>query len=74
MGYDGNEFVRLAGKVVFDVDKETAREIYDTNPVLPRLYKSMDDLVYFRIDPEEMEYYDLTPTPPHSEYYNFNKQ
>jgi len=24
MGYDGNEFVRLAGKAVFDVDKETA--------------------------------------------------
>ena len=34
------------------------------NPVLPRLYSSYDQLVYFRLPIAEMDYYDLTPTPP----------
>ena len=34
------------------------------NPVLPRLYSSYDQLVYFCLPIAEMDYYDLTPTPP----------
>jgi len=74
MGYDRNEFVRLSGIAIFDVNDSTAKEIYDTNPVLSRLYKDYRNLVYFRIEPQEMEYYDLTPTPPKSEYHDFRKR
>lgn len=66
----GNVFVRIAGQVVFDVDDTTAREIYAANPVLPRLYKTYTDLVYFRLPVATLDYYDLTPTPPLQEHYD----
>jgi len=56
--------VRVAGSVLFDVDDETRRWIYDHNPVLPRLYTSADKLVCFRLPVEYLEYFDLRPTPP----------
>lgn len=67
----GDIFVRAAGKAIFDVDDQTARDIYGTNPCLPRLYKKHTDLVYFRMPVTTLDYYDLTPTPPlqeHCEY------
>lgn len=66
----GNVFVRIAGQVAFDVDDTTAREIYAANPVLPRLYKTYTDLVYFRLPVATLDYYDLTPTPPLQEHYD----
>ena len=60
----GNIFVRIAGQAVFDVDDQTAREIYAANPVLPRLYRTYTDLVYFRLPAESIDCYDLTPNPP----------
>lgn len=56
--------VRCPGKVSFDVDDACQRWIYDNNPVLPRLYSSYDKLAYFALHIEEMDYYDLHPTPP----------
>ena len=38
-------------------------------PVLSRLYPSYLDMVYFRLTIEELDYYDLTPTPPLLEHY-----
>lgn len=69
-----NIFVRIAGKAVFDVDDTTAREIYAANPVLPRLYKAYTDLVYFRLSAATLDYYDLTPTPPLQEHYDYGKK
>ena len=60
----GNVSVRCAGTARFDVDEETCHWIYDHNPVLPRLYSSYDKLVYFRVQVERLEYFDLRPTPP----------
>ena len=34
----GDLSVRMAGKAIFDVDDATCQEIYQQNPVLPRLY------------------------------------
>lgn len=70
----GNLFVRIAGQAVFDVDDKTAREIYAANPVLPRLYKSYTDLVYFRLSAESLDYYDLTPTPPLQEHCEYGEK
>lgn len=66
-------FVRAAGRAIFDVDDQTAREIYRANPVLPRLYKKYTDLVYFRMPVDTMDYYDLTPTPPLQEHYEYGQ-
>lgn len=70
---DGNEFVRVAGNVVFDVDDATAREIYSTTPVLQRLYDDYTKLAYFRLPIAVLDYYDLTPTPPVQEHYEYRQ-
>ena len=64
-----NVSVRCAGKVVFDVEDEIKRWVYDNNPVLSRLYDSYDKLDYFRMDITAMDYYDLSPTPPEIKHF-----
>ena len=64
LAFADNRSVRCSGLVNFDVEEDTKRWIYDNNPVLSRLYTSYDQLVYFRLPVAEMDYFDLTPTPP----------
>ena len=64
LAYADNISVRCSGMVNFDVEDNVKRWIYDHNPVLPRLYSSYDQLVYFRLPIAELDYFDLTPTPP----------
>ena len=64
LAYADNISVRCSGMVNFDVEEDVKQWIYDNNPVLPRLYSSYNQLVYFRLPIAEMDYYDLTPTPP----------
>ena len=61
---DNRISVRCAGMVQFDVPDAVQREIYEANPVLPRLYAHYTDLVYFVLPIAELDYYDLGPTPP----------
>lgn len=70
LAMDGNISVRVKGKAIFDVSDSIGKEIYETNPVLIRLYHSYSDLVYFRLAISELDYYDLTPTPPILKHYN----
>lgn len=74
LAMQGNISVRITGQAVFDVDDNTAQEIYATNPVLQRLYKSYTDMVYFRLPVSELDYYDLTPTPPVLEHYDYGQE
>ena len=64
LAYEGNVSVRCSGMVNFNVDEETKRWIYENNDVLSRLYTSYDQMVYFCLPIAEMDYYDLSPTPP----------
>ena len=64
LAYGDNISVRCSGMVNFNVEDDIKRWIYDNNPVLPRLYSSYDQLVYFCLPIAEMDYFDLTPTPP----------
>lgn len=67
----GNVSVRVTGEVYFDVPDSLCRKIYETNPVLPRLYEKYSDLTYFRLSIRALDYYDLTLNPPilkHEEY------
>lgn len=73
LAMDGDISVRLTGCAVFDVPDALAREIYADNPVLPRLYKRYTDLVYFRLPIAKLDYYDLSPTPPVFEHYEFGE-
>ncbi len=64
LAMDGQVSVRCAGKADFAVEDAMAQWIYAHNPVLSRLYSSYDKLAYFSFQIEEMDYYDLRPTPP----------
>ena len=64
LAYADNVSVRCSGMVNFNVEEDVKRWIYENNPVLPRLYSSYDQLVYFCLPIAEMDYFDLTPTPP----------
>ena len=66
----GNISVRVSGDAVFDVPDDVCREIYETNPVLPRLYPDYKSLAYFRVEIDRLDYYDLTPTPPVLRHYD----
>lgn len=65
--------VRCKGKADFDVNPATAQWIYDHNPVLPRLYERADLLRYFKLDIEELDYYNLKPTPPVFKHFNLKE-
>ena len=65
-----NISVRVAGNAVFDVLDAVQQEIYNTNPVLPRLYADYTKLEYFRVEIDDMDYFDLTPTPPVLRHYD----
>ena len=62
--------VRVSGDAVFDVPGAVQKEIYDTNPVLQRLYPDYRELAYFSMEIERLDYYDLTPTPPILRHYD----
>ncbi len=67
----GAEFARINGTIDFDVPDGVQREIFDTNPVLPHLYKTYKDLVYLRLPAESADYFDLRTTPPTLIHYDF---
>lgn len=65
-----NISIRVSGNAAFDVPDNVQKEIYDTNPVLQRLYADYTRLVYFRVPIDNLDYYDLTPTPPVLRHYD----
>jgi len=54
----------LRSKSVEKVEDKTKRWIYEHNDVLQRLYPSYDQMEYFCLPISEMDYYNLSPTPP----------
>ena len=70
LAFADNISVRCSGMVSFDVSEDVKRWIYDNNPVLPRLYTSYDKLEYFCLPIAELDYFDLTPTPPINQHFD----
>lgn len=68
---DGDISVRMGGMVHFDVPDDVCRGIYETNPVLSRLYADYSALAYFRLPVAWSDYFDLTPTPPVIEHKSY---
>jgi len=67
---EGQVSVRCIGKANFEVDEDTKKWIYAHNDVLPRLYSSYDKMAYFSMTIEQIDYYDLRPTPPVLKHYD----
>ena len=70
LSYKDNISVRVSGDAHFDVADAIQKEIYDTNPVLQRLYPDYRELTYFSMEIDRLDYYDLTPTPPILRHYD----
>ena len=69
LAYADKVSIRCSGMVSFDVSDDVKRWIYDHNPVLPRLYTSYDQLEYFSLPIAELDYFDLSPTPPINQHF-----
>ena len=70
LAYADNVSVRCSGMVNFNVSEDVKRWIYDNNPVLPRLYNSYDQLEYFCLPIADLDYFDLSPTPPVNQHFD----
>jgi hypothetical protein len=70
LAMDGQVSVRCTGKVSFDIEDEKKQWIYKNNPVLPRLHSTYNSIAYFSLSLEEIDYYDLQPTPPILRHFN----
>ena len=70
LAMDGQVSVRCTGKVSFELEEEKKQWIYENNPVLSRFYSTYDGLAYFSLLLEEIDYYDLRPTPPLFRHFN----
>jgi uncharacterized pyridoxamine 5'-phosphate oxidase family protein len=70
LAYADKVSIRCSGMVSFDVSDDVKRWIYDHNPVLPRLYTSYDQLEYFSLPIAELDYFDLSPTPPINQHFD----
>ena len=64
LAYADNISVRCSGMVNFNVENNVKRWIYDNNPVLSRLCSNYGQMEYFCLPIAEMDYCDLSPTPP----------
>ena len=70
LAYADNVSVRCSGMVNFYVSNDVKRWIYDNNLVLPRLYTSYDQLEYFCLPIADLDYFDLSPTPPINQHFD----
>ena len=70
LAYADNISVCCSGMVNFYVDDDKKRWIYNHNDVLSRLYKSYDQLEYFCLPIADLDYFDLSPTPPVNQHFD----
>ena len=64
LAYKGNISVRITGYASFKVDSLVQVSIYQGSDILKRLYRSPQDLAYFSVSIDSLDYYDLSTNPP----------
>ncbi len=70
LAMEGDVSVRVVAQASFNVSDAVSREIFDANPVLPRLYTHYNDMVYFKLNISQINYFNLAYTPPQFECFN----
>ena len=63
-----NQYVRMAGRANFNVDSAIEKEIYSSHQNLHDLCESESELVYFKLNADEVEYHNMNVNPPQVEY------
>ncbi len=74
LAMSGSVSVRLTGTIYFDVADSVGEEIYNSTPILKRLYVKHSDLVYMRLPIMQATYFDTAPTPPLVKHYNLQNE
>lgn len=69
LAMDGNISVRVAGVAEFNIPDKTGESIYYENTLLQGLYKDHRSLIYFVMNVQEIDYYDMSTNPPTMETY-----
>lgn len=62
--------VKVVGDVNFDVPKEVQKEIYDSNPLIEKMFGSIDGVVYFTIDVMALDYFNNEPQPAVAKHFD----
>lgn len=70
LAFRGDVSVRISGVARFVDDAATQERIYRSNEVLQRLYSRAQDLAYFCVEIENLDYYDLATNPPTFRHYD----
>ena len=63
-----NQYVRMSGRANFNIDSAIEKEIYDNNQILHTLCDDQNDIVYFKLNADEVEYYNMNVNPPQVEF------
>lgn len=74
LSMSGDVSVRLAGTIYFDVSDSIGEEIYNSTPILRRLYANYSDLVYMRFPIVQATYFDVAPTPTVVKHYDLQNE
>lgn len=69
---DGNVSVKISGVVDFDVSDKMCKTIFKENPDLCQSYSSHNDLIYFRLEMDQIDYYDQNTTSMVTDHYQTN--
>jgi len=69
MSMRGSISVRVVGRIYLDVRPDVGRQIYESTPILKRLYSKYDDLMYMRMKIESSDYIDISTTPITHQHY-----
>ena len=70
LAFRGDVSVRISGCARFVDDADTQERIYRGNEILQRLYSRAQDLAYFSVEIEYLDYYDLATNPPTFRHYD----
>jgi len=70
LAFKGNISVRISGNASFKVDSLTQISIYNNNDILRRLYRRPQDLAYFSVSIDSLDYHDLSTNPPTFRHYD----
>lgn len=70
LAFRGDVSVRISGCARFVADADTQERIYHGSEILQRLYGRAQDLAYFSVEIENLDYYDLATNPPTFSHYD----
>lgn len=64
LGIEGNTSIIIKGTAGFTIPDTIKKEIFNGTPMLQRLHQNIEELQFFMVSIENVDYYDLNTIPP----------